>query len=479
MAFFIIIALYFITRLIFLTSLPIFNDESIYLHWALIMRDTGEKFYSVAFDGKQPMIMWLYGVALWLVDNPLVVGRLVSVIFGFFTLLGIYFLAKSIGNRNLALISSSFYIFCPICVFFDRMALMDGPITSINIWTLFLTEKIINTKNKYIFSLLLGLIFGLGFWIKSSILITILIILLWLIKAYLNKKNIYIINSIILIIITALLALIPLIVQPSFNLIFQKNQEFILSVNQILKFPWQIWLNNLMNLGLILTGYVSPLILIFLFIFLLKKSELKNWRFLFVYLVSSMFLLIISSKDINSRYSLFIIPELLILISILMAKYKWIRPFIFIPSIILSIILIITPIRFFSLFPSFGSFASDKYQYINGWPSGYGINEAINLLNNTSRKRQIIIGVRPDSGNPEDAIWTYYWQDKQAMVTYFRSDTEYWQNLKEYSQLFDIYFISRDDQLLGQERVLSEIIRFPKPNSKSYIGVYKINLSKL
>lgn len=76
-----LIIAYLTTRLYNLTILPIFNDEAIYLHWGLIMRNTGEKFFSVAFDGKQPLSMWLFSISMWFINDPLVAGRIISVFF--------------------------------------------------------------------------------------------------------------------------------------------------------------------------------------------------------------------------------------------------------------------------------------------------------------------------------------------------------------------------------------------------------------
>ena len=67
--------LYFLIRLINLTLLPIFNDESIYLHWAWHETRTGDLYYSL-YDAKQPFLMWFFGIFENIVESRYVVPPL-------------------------------------------------------------------------------------------------------------------------------------------------------------------------------------------------------------------------------------------------------------------------------------------------------------------------------------------------------------------------------------------------------------------
>ncbi|MCX6792160.1 MAG: hypothetical protein NT149_03940 [Candidatus Gottesmanbacteria bacterium] len=79
--------LFFVTRLTNLTKLPIFTDEAIYIRWSQIgSRDPNWRFISLV-DGKQPLFTWIMMVFLRFIRDPLVAGRLVSVLAGFFTTL--------------------------------------------------------------------------------------------------------------------------------------------------------------------------------------------------------------------------------------------------------------------------------------------------------------------------------------------------------------------------------------------------------
>src|SRR5437868_2142427 len=88
--FLILLLIYVVVRLTRLTALPIFNDEAIYLDWAWRELHTpGLLFYSL-YDAKQPLLMWLFGLAEILIKDQLFAGRIVSVLTGALTLWGIW-----------------------------------------------------------------------------------------------------------------------------------------------------------------------------------------------------------------------------------------------------------------------------------------------------------------------------------------------------------------------------------------------------
>ena len=87
-----ILFLYFITRLILLGNFPIFTDEAIYVRWAQIAsNDAAWRFISLT-DGKQPMLIWFGMIFVKFIQDPLTAVRLVSVVSGLFSLVGIFFL---------------------------------------------------------------------------------------------------------------------------------------------------------------------------------------------------------------------------------------------------------------------------------------------------------------------------------------------------------------------------------------------------
>lgn len=93
---------YFVTRLLFLSRLPMFTDEAIYIYWAkLIQTGQASPFLSIV-DGKPPLFIWSMIPGLFIPSGPqmLVVSRLVSVIAGGVSLVGIYYLGKLLFQKS-------------------------------------------------------------------------------------------------------------------------------------------------------------------------------------------------------------------------------------------------------------------------------------------------------------------------------------------------------------------------------------------
>src|SRR5256885_11558868 len=91
-----IFTLFFFTRFYNLLSLPIFTDEAIYVRWAQIAKnDATWRFISLT-DGKQPLYVWIAMVLMKFIHDPLLAGRTVSVIAGFFSMIGLFLLSNEI-----------------------------------------------------------------------------------------------------------------------------------------------------------------------------------------------------------------------------------------------------------------------------------------------------------------------------------------------------------------------------------------------
>src|SRR3989344_1173937 len=117
-----LIALYLATRLINLTILPIFTDEAIYLRWGQIgLRDASHRFLSLE-DGKQPLFIWLMYPMLKVFADPLVAGRMVSVVAGSTSLIGIMVLARLVLGKKAVIPAGLIYVVSPFFLFYDRLA---------------------------------------------------------------------------------------------------------------------------------------------------------------------------------------------------------------------------------------------------------------------------------------------------------------------------------------------------------------------
>ncbi len=126
--------IFLITRLTNLTILPIFIDEGIHLSWAIEIAET-QQLIGVTDTGKY-LPIWLYALFTPNVSNPLWSSRLFSVIAGFLTLLGLLWLGRLIERPQVGLAAAFLYVITPFTLFHDRMALVDGFLTTLLVYSL-------------------------------------------------------------------------------------------------------------------------------------------------------------------------------------------------------------------------------------------------------------------------------------------------------------------------------------------------------
>ena len=108
------------------TLLPILVDESIYLRWAEIIHHQGQWFISL-LDGKQPLTYWLLAIQRMIWDgDPLAGGRMLSVIAGLGSTVGVYAVGRLLSDERGGLVSAFLYACFPLSILYDRLAYTEG-----------------------------------------------------------------------------------------------------------------------------------------------------------------------------------------------------------------------------------------------------------------------------------------------------------------------------------------------------------------
>jgi hypothetical protein len=115
---------YAITRTWHLTALPMFFDEAIHLLWA--ERWTGPQGLAKALDDGKLLQVAASGIALRLIPDPLWAGRFATVVVGSAGLAAAFALGRRVGGATAGLLTAALAVVCPFLLFHDRMALADG-----------------------------------------------------------------------------------------------------------------------------------------------------------------------------------------------------------------------------------------------------------------------------------------------------------------------------------------------------------------
>jgi len=428
---------YFLTRLINLTSLPIFADEAIYVRWSQIIKNVETLRFIPLTDGKQPLFMWLTVPFLSFFKDPLIAARFLSILSGFINLIFIflissliYYKPKKVSKNPLkhvfksvnfsyyySLATSFIYIILPFALFFDRLATPDNLLSSLVLASTFLTILQFNYYRLDI-SLLMGVCLGLAWLTKSPALYFITLTCLSLvIYSFFSKSKKPLIVKLFHSLLPAVIATVfyfTLKLGPQFHMIAIRNKDYIWPITEVLKHPLDPLKPHFMAVFSLYKYFVSlPIILVFLTGLVLSiKNFTKNYILIFLL---SLFLIPIFAttflaKVFTGRYILFSLPFFVILLTYFftyipqkVTKNRLLIPILFLIFFIPNLILI-NKILFA---PSALILPSTETGYLNDWTSGWGIEDISIYLKDRSKQANVIVGTEGHFGSLPDGLQVY------------------------------------------------------------------------
>lgn len=398
---FTIIILFWATRLVNLGTLPIFTDEAIYVRWAQVASfDPNLRFISLV-DGKQPSFVWIAMILVRFIQDPLIAGRMVSVLAGFGSLIGLFFLGREIFKSiRVGLLSSFLYLIFPMAMVYDRMALYDSLVGAFTIWSLFLGVLLIRYLRLDI-ALLLGMVAGAGVLTKSNAFFSIYLLPFTLILFKWNEKGRVkkLIQWVGLAIVASFIAYSMysiLRLSPSFHVIGQKNALFVYPLRDWWDHPFTFLQGNLTGMFDWFVRYLTiPLAILIVFSLFIEKEFTKEKILALGYFLAPFLITALFGKTLYPRFILFMILPLLPLIALCLDfLLRNLKPRIF--GIIVLILCIVVPLQTdFYILSHFAKAPiphSDVQQYSNSWTAGWGVREATALFKEeaTDKKIQII-----------------------------------------------------------------------------------------
>ena len=420
-----ITAIYIISRLINLTALPNFTDEAIYIRWSQIGgNDASWRFISLT-DGKQPLFTWFVMASLRFFQDPLVAGRIVSIVAGFCSIWGLYLLGSEIfKNKRVGVIAGFLYLISPFTLIYDRMALYDAWVATFFIWNLYLAILLVRRVRLDI-ALIFGLILGVGMLNKTSAffslyLLPATIILFDFRQKQKMKKLIGWIGLCVLAAVMSQVVYSILRLSPFFYIIAQKDVTFIYSYSEWITHPFRFLLGNLHGEFDWVIHYLTlPIFLSALAPFLIiwkkpmEKFLLLGWWF------APFVALALFGKVLYPRFVLFMAMPFLVLAAV---TFDWIMKKIR-PQILSMII--IGLLCFQAIYISAWIISdiktapiprSDTGQYINDWPSGWGTDEIVAFFKDEAKDKPISVYTEGTFGLYPFALEIYLWDNKNIEI---------------------------------------------------------------
>lgn len=474
---------YCATRLINLDKFPIFSDEGIYIHWAkLAWHDASWRFVSLT-DGKQPLQTWGTIPFLKLIpDNALFAGRLFSFSTGMVAMIGVFILLYYLFGKKSAYIGVFLYIFTPYFLFYDRMALVDSGVNAGFIWILFFSILLSHTQRLDV-ALLFGFVAGISLLAKSSVRLFLGLSALAPIL-YLTKNIRYdlkkIVNHYFLLGLSVIIGLVIYNVQrlsPFLHFVELKNRTFIMGLDEFIKTPFAYFSQNIITIPSYVISEATVLLTIagLIGLILLIKQKRALGLYLLLWFVLPLVIIAVVTKVLFPRYIIFFGTLLLVCSAYFLSQLKNIK------IVIIGLIIFLISVFYYDYtiifdyknipFPK-----TDRGQYLEGWPAGWGIREIVDYARNISKTKPVLIIAEGNFGMSGDVL----------DVSLKPSDTNI--AIKGYWPLDDSHLTANFDELKKKEVLvvfshtsifpkhwpIKLIKKFEKPGNESAIYLFEL-----
>jgi 4-amino-4-deoxy-L-arabinose transferase-like glycosyltransferase len=407
---FVLIALFFTTRLINLKIFPIFTDEGIYIHWAKVAaRDASWRFISLT-DGRQPLQTWGTIPFLKLFPNDsLLAGRLFAVATGFAALLGTFTLNFYLFKKRGAFIASLLYIFIPYFVFYDRMALVDSAVNAGFVWILFFSILLAQTL-RFDVALLFGFTGGFVLLAKSSSRIFIMLSAFAPLLFISKKRNELIQKSINYFILLGIVLGISLLfyniqrLSQFFHQVEIKNTTFVMTFAEFQANPLQYFTHNFKMIPLYITWESGWFIVPFsiLGMILLYKKNVRLFMYLLAFFILPYIAISFFAKVLFPRYLIFFASLFIVSATYFFTTLKHELQSLLVGLLLGTMIIFDYPLLFN---PTKASFPPvDRGQYVEGIAAVWGAQDLVEYVRQMSVSKPSVLVAEGDFGLVGDVL---------------------------------------------------------------------------
>lgn len=422
---------YFLSRFWNILTIPIFTDEAIYIRWAQIAATDPNWFFISLTDGKQPLFIWLMVPWITFLSEPLLAGRIVSIMAGLFTMFGLYLLTYELFQKRIvALFASFFYLVSPFALVYDRIALYDSLVATLAVWALYAEVTLV----KYLRlrdAVIAGVIIGFGLLNKSSAEISLgllpfaLLLFPFHAKDRMPKLRRFIVMSLA---VAAIAFAIEAVMRLSvyYYIINQKNAVFVVPFSEWIHNPLAYVSHNVPIMLGWLIQYVSLPFLLLLVVSLFVQKKL--WRpklLLLVWFILPFIALSLFGRVIYPRYILFMVMPFFVLAALgLSALLQHVRVR-FVQALIIIVFLLpflITDYQILTDFKNANIPHPDREQLLTGWPSGVGVKETVSLLREKAKEQKIYVATEGTFGLMPNALEIYLHDNPNITTKGFYSE---------------------------------------------------------
>jgi 4-amino-4-deoxy-L-arabinose transferase-like glycosyltransferase len=424
---------------------------------------------------------------------------MVSVVCGFFTLIGLWLLSYELfKNKRTAFLTALLYIVFPFAQVLDRMALYDSMVGTFAVWGIYLSVLLVRQRSVTL-AYTVGIVWGGGVLTKTNALFSIALSPMTLLLGNFEKKHWKkeIVRFILLAGFAAVISQVMytiLRLSPLYGMINTKTATFVYPLNEWIHHPFTYFWGNLHGLISWLLQYLgisySLLLLVGLGVFM---KEWKEKLVLFIYFLAPFVYLSLFGKVIFPRFiffmSLMLIPIIgwglnFILNGVAYFLKSKDKQVLLITKILVVFLFILYPLYtsvIFAIDPIRAPIAdADNVQYINGWNAGWGVDQSIELFKKEAQNKKIFIGTEGTFGmmpfalemqlvdNPNIILKGYWGFDKTLPA-------EALQYAKQMPAYFIFYQPNHRPQLDANLYPMKLVFTVKQGTTNYYYSVYQLN----
>lgn len=380
-------AVYLFSRVYAAAHFPVFIDEAIHVDWA---RATAESYKApdAGFDGK-----WLSIKLFALVTSvnvpvyELTAARLSVVGLGLFTALAIYLLGRELFSTRAGALAVALYVVSPFSLIYSSLAMTDGVQLAFASWATYLSARLARTQ-RWVYALLLPLALAAAVLAKFSGLVLLgLPVAAVVLLAPRGRR------------VSASLRAVPAVLTPLglFALFYRLDLLGILKIKAAGKpapLGQQVW-TNLLTACEWLSGLLTPSVFalaVLAALWLLARERSRAGLFVLAVLGLAVIPFVVISQVWYPRYLLGAVVPVSLMVGRLLdsaaalIEGRWgdRRALVAAALSVLLVGVLSWPVLrsgdvLFAL-PEADIPAAERFQFVDGWPSGYGVLDLVAFL---------------------------------------------------------------------------------------------------
>jgi hypothetical protein len=484
-----------------LMSLPPFEDEGSQLRW--IWRAIEANEWTEPLSEGKPLEAWPFVPVVMFAPKPLAAIRALHVLCGMIGAVLTYRLASEVTNRNTAFAAGVLFATCPFVIYLERFALSDILMCVAGIWVLLSIMRLIRSPRwQSATSLALALLAAalsklpVGFVFLASVPLALLLMPTQERRTLLHTP---VIIKMIAAYAPAVLLAVALIMvavlrvrrgqMPGFGV-----QDFIgISIGRYQGIAAAAGVPR-PSLGGELSAQLSWPVVALGLIGLAASALLNDWRQRWLIVVGAAPMLTIGliATFWYSRYLLFALPPLIVAAASgwhsLAARIPRHPGVIALPAFVVCVGLMIQQSARLIFHPSTARWSPlDRFQYFEGWGSGYGYPEAAQFLLQAPEAPRMIYSL---DGHSAYQLRTYLpreWSHRVQSVSYgddgrfLRNPEERLANLLSHTpawiivsrQLLPRYQSASFGSTAVDRLTMRQVAEFAKPGSRAQLDIYE------